>query len=628
MDKNSVLGLVLIGAIMIGWMFWMSPSEDVLAKRKQQQDSLIAVQKAEEEKRDAAKHPVKAVVSNIPSGSDTIVLSDSARIALEKQQYGELSGAMRGESKTITLENDVMKVFLSTKGGRVTSVQLKNYKKYGGTSLVLFDADSSHQSIKFNAYSKEFSTDSLFFTSNTEKLTVTGKDSKQLVLRLNAGDNKYLEYVYTISGTEYLMHYTVNLVNLQDVIQSNKNYITLNWGMKTPPQEKNQQMEKMSSTVFFKSSEGEVDELSSTESEKKPIETPLKWVAFKQQFFTTIIIADKFFGKPGDNLEVANTTDSSKYIRELGAQLTIPYSHNPTESFAMQVYFGPTHYQTLKQYDLGLEKQIPLGWGIFGWVNKIIVIPIFNALNSFNWNFGIIILVLTLIIKLLLFPIAYKTYLSSAKMKVLKPEVDELNAKFAKDDPLKKQQAMMALYKKAGVNPMAGCIPMLLQLPILIALFRFFPASIELRQEKFLWAEDLSTYDSIMSLPFEIPFYGSHVSLFALLMTISTILYTYSNSQLMGTSNQMPGMKWMMYLMPVMFLGILNSSSAGLSYYYFLANMITFGQTYLMKLFVDEASLHRKIQENKLKPVKISKFQQRLEEIAKQRQGINQPKRK
>jgi len=271
--------------------------------------------------------------------------------------------------------------------------------------------------------------------------------------------------------------------------------------------------------------------------------------------------------------------------------------------------------------DLGLQKQIPLGWGIFGWVNKIIVIPIFNFLQGFNINYGIVILILTLLIKTLLFPIAYKTYLSSAKMRVLKPEIDEINKKFGTDDPLKKQQATMALYKKAGVNPLAGCIPVLLQMPILIALFNFFPSSIELRQESFLWADDLSTYDSIYNMSFNIPFYGDHVSLFALLMTVSTLLYTYSNSQLMGGQQQMPGMKFIMYGMPIMLLGLFNGSSAGLSYYYFLANMITFGQTYAMRYFVDEGALIRKIEENKKKPVKVSTFQQRLEKIARDRQA-------
>jgi YidC/Oxa1 family membrane protein insertase len=279
----------------------------------------------------------------------------------------------------------------------------------------------------------------------------------------------------------------------------------------------------------------------------------------------------------------------------------------------MKFYFGPNHYQTLKTYGIGLERQIPLGWGIFGWVNKFLVIPIFNFLAGFNLNYGIIILILTIIIKVMLLPLTYKAYLSQAKMKVLKPEIDEIN-KTKDKDPMKSQQEMMSLYKKAGVNPLGGCFPMLLQMPILIAMFRFFPASIELRQQSFLWAEDLSTYDSIWDFGFTIPFYGDHVSLFTLLMTVSTLIYTRMNNQFTGANAQM---KWMSYLMPVIFLGVFNNYSAGLSYYYFLANILTFGQQYLFGKFVDEKAIHLKIQENKKKPVTKSKFQQKMEEMAK-----------
>src|SRR6185312_28985 len=275
--------------------------------------------------------------------------------------------------------------------------------------------------------------------------------------------------------------------------------------------------------------------------------------------------------------------------------------------------------------DMQFEKLIYLGWGIFGWVNRFIVIPLFTFLNQFNMNYGLVILILTIVIKALLFPIAFKTYVSSAKMRVLKPELDEINKKFPKtEDAMKKQQSIMALYKKAGVNPMAGCLPMLFQIPILLALFSFFPSSIELRQQHFLWAKDLSTYDSVYNFHFNIPFYGDHISVFALLMTLSQYLYLASNQQLMGTggTDQMAKtMKWMMYITPIFFLSALNSYSAGLSYYYFLANLITFGQTYLARQFIDEAALHRKMQENKAKPVKVSKFQKRLEEMAKQQQA-------
>jgi YidC/Oxa1 family membrane protein insertase len=301
--------------------------------------------------------------------------------------------------------------------------------------------------------------------------------------------------------------------------------------------------------------------------------------------------------------------------------------------FGMRMYMGPNEFKKLKKYDLQLERQIPIGWSFFllAWINEYIVINVFDWLGHFGWNYGIVILVLTILLKLILFPIAYKTYVSSAKMRVLKPEIDQITEKFKDSkDPMKKQQATMDLYKKAGVNPLAGCVPMLLQMPILFAIFRFFPSSIELRQQSFLWAHDLSSYDSILNLPFEIPFYGDHVSLFTLLMTISTLIYTKVNNDMMGTgSSQMPGMKTMMYLMPIMFLGIFNSYASGLSYYYFLANMITFLQMFLIRKTINEDKIYAKLQENKKKPVKKSKLQSRLEDMAKQR-GIDpkQMKRK
>ena len=312
----------------------------------------------------------------------------------------------------------------------------------------------------------------------------------------------------------------------------------------------------------------------------------------------------------------------------------IPYQSNTNNSIAMQFYFGPNKYNILKKYNLDLERQIPLGWSFFllQWINRYAVIPVFDFLSHFNWNYGIIILVLTILLKIVLFPIAYKSYMSSAKMKVLKPEIDEIGAKFPKkEQAMDKQRATMSLYKKAGVNPMAGCIPMLLQFPILIAMFRFFPASIELRQQPFLWATDLSSYDSIFSWTTQIPllssFYGNHISLFALLMAISNLIYTKMNQDMMGSTNSMPGMKTMMYIMPIMFLGFLNSYSSALNYYYFLSTMLTFGQMYAIRMFVDEDKIHARIQENKKKPVAKSKFQQRLEDMAKQR-GYNAKKSK
>lgn len=624
MDKNFMIGLLLIGAILIGSLYLSQPTPEEIAKQKHQYslDSLAQLQLSD---KSAAEKLAKANVNSASlSGKpdSTNLMSDSAKAIINKQVYGDFIEATKGENKIITIENNLLKVNISAKGGRIASVELKNFKTHDSLPLMLFDADSSTQNITFAAYSKVFSTDSLFFNTEGSSFSVTGeKETKSLSMRLYAGSkSRYIEYVYTLTGNEYMMGFNVNTVGMQDIIATNVSDISLNWEMKTPMQEQNHETQQAASTIYYKYLDESPDNISESKEEKKSLESRVKWVGFKQQFFTAVIIADNAFEKPTD-IETITEKRSKKYVKNYAASLTIPYNHKNSETFGMRLYFGPNHYQTLKKYDLGLEKQINLGWKIFGWVNRFLTIPIFNFLDSFHLNYGIIILILTIILKIILLPIAYRTVLSSAKMRVLKPEIDELNEKHKNDDPMKKQQATMALYKKAGVNPMAGCIPVLLQMPILIALFSFFPASIELRQQGFLWAHDLSTYDSVYNFGFAIPWYGDHISLFALLMTASTLLYTWSNSQLMGTQNQMPGMQWMMYLMPIMFLGFLNNYSAGLSWYYFLANMFTFGQTWVMQTFViDQDKLHRQIQEQKKKPVTVSKFQQRLEQMAKERQ--------
>ena len=630
MDKNSIFGLLIIGGILIGWMFLTKPSQQELARQQQQHDSIQQYEKATKKASAEITSTLAAIGTKAGLADSTGKVSDSAQTTINKQAYGDFSEASTGENKIITIENEVMKLNVFTKGGRIASVELKNYKTFNGKPLILFDPDSSTQNISLQVNAKVVSTDSLYFEPDGSSFNITGTSSKSLAMRLYAGSKtKYIEYVYTLNGNEYMMGFRVNIVGLQDIIAANVSNLTLNWRMKTPMQEQNHQTQSMASTIYYKYLNENVDKISETSAEKKSLESKVKWIGFKQQFFTSVIIADNTFEKPID-IETIAQPGSGKYVKQYSAALSIPFTHQSAETFGMRLYFGPNHFKTLKKYDLELEKQINLGWKIFGWLNRLLTIPIFNFLDGFNLNYGIIILILTIILKLLLLPIAYKTVLSSAKMRVLKPEIDELNEKHKNDEPMKKQQATMALYKQAGVNPMAGCIPVLLQMPILIALFSFFPASIELRQQAFLWAHDLSTYDSVYNFGFAVPWYGDHVSLFALLMTGSTLLYTWSNSQLMGTSNQMPGMKWMMYAMPVLFLGFLNNYSAGLSWYYFLANMITFGQTWVMQKFViDSDALHAKIQENKKKPKKVSKFQERLEQMTKdrQQQQINKKKK-
>jgi len=642
MDKNSITGIVVICALMFAWMWYSAPSKQEVAK-KRVQDSLVLVE-AQKAAKDTVSRQLSVDSGNtnakqLTTNNGQLTISDSSRTAILNNKYDVFASAASDSNAFFILENEKIKATISKKGGRICSVQLKEYVTYDSLPLILFDNDSSSFGLLFDTENnRTINTSELYFQPIEGK-----KDTVQrLAMRLYANadskgeSNQYIEYEYSL-GKDYMLGCKLNFVGLEKVVANNLNEFNLNWAMKTPTQEKSLKNQRDNSTVYFKYMEEEPDYISEMSDETKTLDAKTKWVAFKQQFFTSVIIADNFFDKTGADVTSNNEKSSANYIKSYASNLTIPYSHKEKETFGMKFYFGPNHFQTLKSYDLNLEKQIALGWGIFGWVNKFLVIPVFNFLDSFNLNYAIIILCLTLIFKTLLFPVAWKTYISSAKMRVLKPEIDELGKKFSKEDAMKKQQATMALYKKAGVSPLAGCIPALLQMPILIALFRFFPASIELRQQGFWWATDLSTYDSVWDFGY-IPvidfIYGDHVSVWALLCTITTLIYTHMNSQLMSNpgQQQMAGMKYMMYIMPVMFLPFLNSFSAGLSYYYTLANIISFGQMYVIRKFmVDEKKLHAKIAEHMKKPQKPAssfqqKLQKRLEDVQKNRNGSQQKK--
>ncbi|MDP4267656.1 MAG: membrane protein insertase YidC [Bacteroidota bacterium] len=623
MDKNTIIGVLLIVLVLVGYGILTSPSEKEKQEMRRMQDSIALAQKKMVQTAQAAAKSQKDT-SKVNGG----VAADTTKKGIHPE-LGAFGYAASGKEKFYTLENELIKVKISNKGGRVYSVELKRYKTDKKKPLILFNGDSSNFALNFFANNRSITTDKLFFKPYSynlckeENTSISGKDSLVLGMRLYADSidqSKYIEFLYTLKEKSYNLGFRINFSNMNNVIAANINSMSFNWNQSLPSQEKSITNQRNASTIYYRFANEDIDNISETKDQENDLKTKVKWVAFKQQFFTSVLVADNSF----NNAIVKTVTDknSQTVVKDMYASIDFAYNPNtPKESFGMSFYFGPNHYQTLKSNHLSLEKQIPLGWGIFGWINRFAVIPVFNFLDGFNWNYGIIILILTILIKIVLFPIAYKTYVSSAKMRVLKPEIDEINAKFGKEDALKKQQATMALYKKAGVNPMAGCIPMLLQLPILIAMFRFFPSSIELRQQGFLWADDLSTYDSIYNFGFNIPFYGDHISLFTLLMTISTIIYTKMNNDMMSQSNQMPGMKFMMYFMPVMFLGIFNNYSAGLSYYYFLANIFTFGQQYFIRKFINEEKIHKQIQENKKRPAsqKKSAFQAKLEEMAKQR---------
>lgn len=624
MDKKSLIGLGLIAAILITWLALTGPSKEQIARNKQIKDSVELATKAAQVAEEA-----KAAAKKLAMANDTtakVVVSDSILQLQKNSIYKDFSVATNGKAEVVTIENENIKAFISTKGGNVEKVILKNYKRYGKTEpLILFDKDSTSQYIQFDAYANNmrFSTDSFYFKASSMTEVANGTDTKSIILKLEtAKPESYIEYIYTLKGNDYMLDYDVNFVGMQNIISNRSNKVTMHWSQALPSQEKHIVKEREHATAYYKQTNEGVDYINARKSEEKLLnEDNIKFVSFKQHFFNSTLIADGEFLKEGSFVKTSETKES-KYVKTITAELSIPYKHSSSEKFGMAFYFGPTQYQTLKAYDLDLEKIIPLGWSVFSYINKWMIIPLFSLLSGLNS--GIIILILTLILKTLLFPIAYKTYMSSSKMRVLKPEIDELNAKFEKiDDPMKKQQETMALYRRAGANPLAGCLPMLLQFPILIALFGFFPAAIELRQKGFLWADDLSTYDSVYNFGFEVWGFGDHVSLFAILMFVSTIIYTWMNqAMLQPQQTQMPGMKYMMYLMPVIFLAVMNSYAAGLSWYYFLANIITFLQTWLMKKFIDDGKIREQLLANMQKPEKKSSFQTKLEEMAKQRQQL------
>lgn len=624
MDKKSIYGLVIIFALMVGYSYWRSPS----AEEKKQMEEKRIVAMAEQQKivDSIAQVQIDAIGdTSVAIGTNTT--QDSPAI----DPNNAFGIASMGETKIYEIENDVFKIQFQNKGGRIAEVSLKDYLTYDKKPVLLMDEAFSDFYFSFFANNRNVSTQNLFFEYiGPDKKVISGDDSLRVCMRLypNTSDqvvdkSRYMEFIYTVYGNQYMVDFDIRMVGLQDIIAANTNFIDLNWKADLHQYEKALAMEQANTAVYYKPTTNDVDYLSETKDDAEAIKTPLKWVSFKQQFFCVSLIADNEFLNADIENKTQKTGARKGYLKDVAAVIGIPYLANPEQTIGMRLYIGPNKYSTMRDYHLDLERQIPLGWSFFlmQWINQFAVIPVFDFLSSFNINYGIIILILTILLKIILFPITYKSYVSSAKMRIIKPETDELAKKYPKpEQAMEKQKATMALYKKAGINPMSGCIPMLAQLPILLAMFRFFPASIELRQQHFLWADDLSSYDSIANLPFNIPFYGSHISLFALLMAISNLLYTRMTMKQSAGTNQMPGMKTMMCIMPIMFLGLLNSYSAALNYYYFLSTIITFGQMWMIRQFMNDDKIHVRIQEHKKKPIVKSKFQQRLEEMARQQQ--------
>lgn len=629
-DLNSIIGFVLIFGILIWIMYQNQPSDKEIAAEKAKKE-LIAKQEAQAQA-DKTKTAVLPVAAATPG--DTVQLAQ-----LQKTLGGFAYSATLPTAKEgfTTIENEKMILKIANKGGYIVEATLKEYKRFeknSGQLVELIKDNNSNLNIQLQTTdNRTLNSKDLYFEPT---LTKNGTD-QILTMRLKAGANEFLEYKYVLKSNDYLVGFDVRSQGLNKVLNSSKP-LDLQWDLKSYRNEKSVSIEKRYAQLEYEYGDEKYSSVSlGTGKEDTP--DKVSFVAFKQHFFTVILATDKPFEKSklqSDDLVKDETIDTT-FIKQFKATVPLAFTNGEVD-YKMSWYFGPSDYKILKSYDKNFEKIIPLGWGIFGWINKWIFIPLFGFLSStMGLSLGIAIIIFTIIIKIAMSPITYKSFLSQAKMKVLRPEITELGEKFKKD-PMKKQQETMKLYNKAGVNPMAGCIPALIQLPFMYASFQFFPSAFELRQKSFLWADDLSSFDAVVKLPFHIPLYGDHISLFPILAAIAIFFYMKmtSGDQQMAAPQQegMPDMakmmKIMIYVSPLMMLIFFNSYGAGLSLYNFISNLITIGIMFVIKNYiVDTDKIHAQIQENKLKePKKQSKFQQRLQEVMEQQEAAKKQNKK
>lgn len=630
-DRNTIIGLVLMLALVIGFSWFNTPSPEEM-KERQRLDSLA---RAEAEVHLENETKKKTEQKQVETQAFT---NDSAKTAYLQGKFGILSKAASGEEKRIKVVNNKLELEFSTKGGMIASATLMDgYKRYKDKQPVQLWVDSlSKMKISMNVAEKgRFSTDYFFFTPGATQVDARS-GAQDLTMRLETGiEGKYLELVYHIEPDSYEIPCTINVVGLGNELALAAADMKFEWLAVGHANEKGISAERSKCSIYFRENEEGRDYLRETGDDVKKTEKAVHWMAFKQDYFTTAVIADQHF-KAGADLAVATLTDSSTTKRYY-ANLALPLSGESANT-NLRFYFGPNDYKELNALNVEeFDRIIDYGWSIIGIINKYVVRPIFWFFSSWIGSFGLIILLVTIIIKTVLFPVTWKNFLSSAKMRVLKPEIDEINKKYENkpESALEKQQAIMGLYRKTGVNPFAGCIPVLLQMPILYAMFRFFPAEIVLRGESFLWADDLAAYDSIFSWSQHIPIlsgiYGNHISGFTLLMAASTFVYTKMSmgAQPQMTQPGMPNMKVMMNLFTIMMLFFFNNMPSGLSMYYFTANMISIGQMYVIKNYIiDEDAIRAKIEENKKKPKKKSGFAERLEQVQKEQQRKLNDKKK
>ncbi len=642
MDKKTIVSIAAMALLFIGFAYFSS-------KEQEEYNEKMAVWQAYQDSVALASRPEPVIdtvaMTVVTDAEGTVVDTLSGEQAMRARQVaaiGEwLTDAEAAPSEEFTVENDVLKITFSTRGGQIRDVELKNYTRYAEGErtepVKLMDPASARFNLSFYVKNgtRNVEVNTADYTFEKSAVTTLAEGVQEVTMRLALSATSALEYRYLIYNTseearDYLVDFDVRMVGMARQM-ANQTSVGIEWSNVSYQNERGFKNENMYTTVAYRfPGERAIEELGmSEESKSEEIASSLNWVAFKQQFFSSVFIAPENLSYA--NVGFATAEPGSGYVKEFAAEMTVPYTAE-TEGYDFEFYFGPNKYSILKHVgdteegDLYLERLIPLGWGIFGWINRWCVIPVFDFLRNYISSFGVIILILAVLIRLVISPMTYKSYLSMAKMRLVKPQMDEIAKKYPKqEDAMKKQQATMELYKKAGINPMGGCIPMLIQMPILIAMLRFFPASIELRGESFLWAGDLSSYDSVLNLPFSIPFYGDHISLFALLMALSTFGYSWYNYQQTASSQaQMPGMKFMMvYMMPIMLLFWLNSYSSGLCYYYLLSNLLTMGQTLIIRRMVDDEKVLAAMNANAARKSngKKSKFQQRYEELVKQQEA-------
>ncbi|MGM9735035.1 MAG: membrane protein insertase YidC [Candidatus Cryptobacteroides sp.] len=615
MDKNSIIGFVLIGVIMVGFTWYQNREYRERMEIQAQLDSAARVEYLAE----IALDSVRRAEGTLPADGQAVKVNTPA------YKDSLLSVARIADSELVTLANDKLEVVFTTKGAQPYSVRIKDYKAYDSTDLYLIKPQMS--SFDISLYAGEY------INTKDFSFSVAEHSDSCVVMRLPFAQGGYIQQKYTLSEGSYMVADELSFVGMENVIPRNVSMFDMDWNVVIPRLEKGYKNEKQYSKLdYYFTDDKKPEEIGRGRDGSKRIDSKMKWFAFQQQFFSAILTAGDEFASADLGIKYYEENDPSHNLMACSAKLRSEFRSGSSETvIPFNFYFGPNDFKVLKQYDLKYEKIIPLGGWLVGWISRFIIIPCFDFLGRFINNYGLIILLMTILIKIVISPLTIKSFKSSAKMAVLKPEIDKLNEKYPNEkDAMKKQQATMALYQKAGISPMGGCLPMLLQFPVLFAMFRFFPASIELRQQKFLWADDLSAYDSILDLPFNIPLYGDHISLFALLMAVSMFIYSKMTSGQMSDDPNMAPMKFMsVWLMPIMMLFICNNLSSALSYYYLLSNLITMLMTWVIRKFVvTEDKVRAQMVANENKPKKKSKWQMKLEEMQKMQEQMMREQQK